>query len=545
MVNTLKYLTLTVFLILFGYLQVFSQESEIEVAFTSDMHGAVRAINYLDGSVPAGGLARIATYLSDLRKNNSSLILLDGGDTIQGNPLMYLAWKRYDYMPNPIIKTMEIMKYDAMAVGNHEFNFGLEYLRKVEKSARFPFLSANILDERTGEPAFAPYKIITRNNIKIGILGLTTPSIPKWELPQNYQELKFETPEKAAAKYITILREYEKCKLVIVLLHAGFAGQDEAGDYSLTTYEDSAATVAQLKGIDLLLTGHKHRLIGPQYIGNTFAAAAPAYATAVIRVKLKISASGDVSHSGEVVPMNEYITEKEDVVEAVKSLHIETENYLNSSVCISAEELEASGDRLRDSRLMDILQAAQLDYFKADISAASLLPWRGSRIPAGQVRVKHLFQFYPYENRLVLIKITGETLKEYLEWSSRYYSDAVFNSQGKLEIIPDPEISLYNIDFIEGLSYRIDPKEEYGKKVKDLKYRGKPLDEEAEFKFVLNSYRYMGGGNYKMLQGCQVIQMSDIGIRDILINYLKTKGLETVRCSENWLIAPDLSIAGR
>ena len=545
MVNKRKHRPSLILFLLLISIGINAQDKSIEVVFTSDMHGNVRAVSYEDGSVQASGLARIATWLDDLKREKKEVILLDGGDTIQGNPLMYLAWKRYEYMPNPIIKTMNMMGYDAMAVGNHEFNYGHEYLKKVASTAKFPFLSANILDERTGEPAFPPYKIIHRAGLKIGILGLTTPSIPKWELPENYKGLKFEAPEVAAKKYVLVMKTYEKCDLIITVLHAGFAGQDDNGEYTLATWEDSAANVARINGIDLLLTGHKHRLIEPQYIGMTYAAAAPAYASAVMRIRLDIDSDGKVSHSGEVVPMNEYITEKEEVVEAVKSLHIETENYLNTTLCLVDEDLNAPAERLHDSRLMDVLHAAQLDRFKADISAASLLPWSGSYIKAGEVKVSNAFQFYPYENRLVMIKVTGEQLKEYMEWSARFYSDAVINEKGELEIIPDKNISLYNVDFIEGLSYRIDPKEKNGNKVKDIIYRGKPLKMEDEFKMVVNSYRYMGGGDYKMLKGCPVLEVSKKSIREILIDYLKTNGVSKVKCSNNWRIAPDLSIAGR
>jgi 2',3'-cyclic-nucleotide 2'-phosphodiesterase (5'-nucleotidase family) len=545
MVNKRKHRPLFIIFLLFISIGINAQDKSIEVVFTSDMHGNVRAVSYQDGSAQASGLARVATWLDDLKRENKEVILLDGGDTIQGNPLMYLAWKRYDYMPNPIIRTMNMMGYDAMTVGNHEFNYGLEYLKKVQGTARFPFLSANILDERTGEPAFPPYKIITRAGLKIGILGLTTPSIPKWELPENYKGLKFEAPEVAAKKYVLVLKEYEKCDLVISVLHAGFAGQDENGEYTLSTWEDSAANVAKINGIDLLLTGHKHRLIEPQRIGVTYAAAAPAYASAVIRVRLDIDSAGNVSQSGEVIPMNEYITEKEEVVEAVKSLHIETENYLNTVLCQTAEDLDAPAERLHDTRLMDILNAAQLNHFKADISAASLLPWSGTYIKAGDVKVSNVFQFYPYENRLVMIKISGAKLKEYLEWSARFYSDARFNSEGQMEVVPSEDISLYNVDFVEGLSYRIDPKAKNGNKVKDILFQGKPLDENAEFKMLVNSYRFMGGGDYKMLKGCEVIQVSKSSIREILIEYLKTNGVSKVQVNNNWQIAPDLSIAGR
>lgn len=537
------------FILICAVLAGAEETRKVTVLFTTDLHGTILPHDYFNARAGVNSLARIATVARQIRAENPEMLLLDGGDTIQGNALMYAAARQFPAEANPIIAAMNAIGYDAMAVGNHEFNFGSEYLRKVEKEGTFPFLAANALWSDRGESAFRPFIVLERGGVRIGILGLTNPNIPAWELPDYIAGLSFEDPVETARRYVPILRGRERCDVVIVLLHSGFERLDDEEALGGTRGENRAWAMAhEIEGVDLLLTGHTHRLVEPRRIGKTFAATCPAHARMAMRFDLTLrrDAAGAliVEPAGQMIEIDESLAVDEAVVAAARDMHERTIAWLDEVVANLPEPLAVPADRLYDTRLMDVLQAAQLEASGADISIASLLPWNGVEFPAGPLRVRDLFRFYPYENLLVTVQVSGRKVKEFLEWSARYYTGARFED-GRLVIAANPDVSPYNVDFVEGLRYRIDPTRPQGDRVRDLTFRGRPLADDQLVTAALNHYRLAGGGGYAMFADALIVKRAERGVREILIDYLRAHGVDGVTCSGNWYVAPDLVPAPR
>src|SRR5689334_1005180 len=193
-----------------------AKRAHVVILTTTDMHGRIFPIDYYTNKYDNVGIAKVATLIKQARKDDPDLLLLDSGDTIQGTPLEYLHNKRNNKPPDPMMLTMNALKYDAMTVGNHEYNFGLKVLEKARGEAKFPWLSANTYETGAKGTASKPYLIREVAGVKIGILGLTTPGIPNWDNPPNYAGLEFHNPIPEARKWVNTLRSQEKVDVVVV-----------------------------------------------------------------------------------------------------------------------------------------------------------------------------------------------------------------------------------------------------------------------------------------------------------------------------------------
>jgi 2',3'-cyclic-nucleotide 2'-phosphodiesterase (5'-nucleotidase family) len=517
-----------------------AEDIKLTVVYTSDLHGVLLSGKDSRSDNHPGSLARVATLVKKWRSEDPELILLDCGDTIQGNPLMYFAARQMSpETANPIISVMNVMKYDAMAIGNHEFNFGKDYLAKLAQEADFPFLSGNISNTATGEPAYQPYSIIEKKGLRIGILGLVTDGVPNWELPRHVENLKFISPVSAAESYVSYLKEKENCDIVIVVLHDGLVRDPDA--YSEDD-QSSGVRISQIEGIDLLLTGHIHRSIAPMEINQTFAATCPPYGRGVVRFELKITTTENkdrvVTATGELIEIDDSIENDLEVVDLAEPYYALTDAYLDTEIAENEALIKELPSRHLDSPLVDLLHKAQLSETGADISFASLLPWQGFTLKAGPVTIRDIFKFYPYENQLVTIQINGKQLREALEWSARYFDGVTINKAG-LSLLIDGAISPYNMDHAEGVEYRIDPTAKEMNRIRDLTFKGRPVQDNQVFSVALNSYRHSGGGGFAMFKAAKLLKEADRGVREVLIDYIRQHGLADAKPTGNWIIAPD------
>src|SRR5437870_10249661 len=271
MKNTTRLLSTTISIVLLALVfihrgpQAATPRVHVVILSTTDMNGRVFPIDYYTNKYDNVGITKVATLIKEARKNDPDLLLLDSGDTIQGTPLEYFHNKRNNAPPDPMMLAMNALHYDSMAVGNHEYNFGLKVLEKARSEATFPWLSANTYNsDAKGELTthYAPYIVKEVNGVRIGVLGLTTPGIPNWENPENFAGLLFAETISDAKRWVPILREKEKVDVVVITMHMGIEEDLRTGKLNPAQVPNENARIAiagQVPGVDVLLLGHTHR----------------------------------------------------------------------------------------------------------------------------------------------------------------------------------------------------------------------------------------------------------------------------------------------
>src|SRR6476469_3933390 len=235
---------------------------QITIISTTDLHGNIDPIDYYTNKPDNRGLAKMATLIKRIRKENPNSLLIDSGDTIQGSPLESFHGRKHNEPPDPMMLAMNALAYDSMTVGNHEYNFGLKVLEKARSEAKFPWLSANTYDKGTSQTHYQPYIIKELAGVRIGVLGLTTPGIPNWENAPNYAGLEFREPLAEARKWVPILRRKERADVVVIAMHMGLEEDLRTGEINpgQVTNENQAIAIAkEVPGVDLIFMGHTHR----------------------------------------------------------------------------------------------------------------------------------------------------------------------------------------------------------------------------------------------------------------------------------------------
>ena len=511
---------------------------------TSDLHGQVLPFDDARNMPARGSLTQVAAVVEAIREeSNHPVLLLDSGDTLQGSPLEQFAHVTWGE-PSPTIEAMNRIGYQAMAVGNHEFNFGLDLLRGAENQADFPFLSANTIDERTGKPAFPPYLVIEAGPVRVGILGLITPNIPGWEQPAHYRGLRFEPMDEAARRWVPVLRGKERCDLVVVLAHTGFENDLETGRPNGTEYENFGWRLSGVEGIDVLLTGHAHDDIEPAMVNTAIVSQPRARARIVTRIDLWMSPDGErwsIDHwEGVNLPVNDVVGDQQ-LAEVFAPLHARLTRALEEPITSTTDPVSVSGCRMVDCAAVDLFHAVQLAVSGADLSLASLLTDRTPDLPAGPVTWRWIYSFYVYPNTLVKVAATGAEIKDILEHAARYYSGLECAPDRGCTLLTDASVPHYNVDTMAGVSYRVDPTQPVGHRVRDLRIHGRVIDLHQEFTLVCNNYRAAGGGGYPHLAEADPVWRSSDEMTDLIGDFIERSGAWEPEVDNNWWIGPALT----
>jgi 2',3'-cyclic-nucleotide 2'-phosphodiesterase/3'-nucleotidase len=520
-----------------------ADRQRMTILHTSDLHGQVLPHDDTRDAAYPGSLAQVMTLVEQVRAEvEGPVLVLDSGDTIQGSPFEQFAHVRWG-RPSPTIEAMNRIGFAAMAVGNHEFNFGLDVLRRAERQAAFPFLSANTVDETTGEPAFPPYLVLEAGQVRIGVLGLTTPNIPGWEQPDNYRGLSFEPMVSAARRWVRVLRDEEHCDLVVVIAHTGFERDPDTGEPDETAYENSGWRLTQVPDIDLLLTGHSHDNIPPRDLRGVIVSQPRARARVLTRIDLELERRadrwvvadwrGDNLETGSTPP-------EESLVAAFASLHDEVVEALEAPIGTVAHPVTVRGCRIADCAPVDLIHAVQLEASGAELSLASLLTDRTPDLEPGPVSWRWVHALYVYPNTLVAVSVTGVQVKEILEHAARYYDGLDCRPGAGCTLLTDPAIRHYNVDNLAGLSYRIDPARPEGDRVRDLRYQGLQLDLYQEFKLVCTNYRAAGGGRFPHLADAEVVWKSSREVTDLIGEYVARNDPWRPTVDANWWVGPEV-----
>src|SRR6476619_2733430 len=334
---------------------------QITILGTTDLHGNILPVDYYTNKQDNRGLAKIATLIKRVRKEQPNVLLIDSGDTIQGTPLESFHGRKNNQPRDPMMLVMNSLNYDAMTVGNHEYNFGLKVLEKARQEAKFPWLSANTYDTNSGQTHYKPYLIREVGGVKIGILGLTTPGIPNWDNPPNYEGLEFHNPIPEARKWVNTLRTQEKADVVVVAMHMGLGEDLRTGEVSpgQVPHENEAIAIAkEVPGVDVIFMGHTHREVPAVYINGVLLTQANFWGKHLARADLYLqkSATGGwrvYAKSARTLPADDHVEPDPDVVKLAQPYDNETQEWLARVIGQSAEELTAKDARFRDTAILD------------------------------------------------------------------------------------------------------------------------------------------------------------------------------------------------
>jgi 2',3'-cyclic-nucleotide 2'-phosphodiesterase (5'-nucleotidase family) len=517
---------------------------ELLVAATTDVHGRLRGWDYYENRPDTlRGLSRVATVVDSLRSlAPGRVVLVDAGDLLQGTPLTYVAARVTPQSVHPVIAAMNVMGYDAAALGNHEFNYGLTTLAVATAKAQFPFLAANAYAP-SGNRAFAASRVIDRSGVRIGIVGATNPGANLWDRDnlRGRLEVRDVVPDVREA-----VEEVKRTNpdVVVVLLHSGL---NEAASYDTVgarlPSENVAARVArEIPGIDLIVYGHSHRQMADTTIGTTMLMQPKNWAQSVAVATISLARSGGklrvTAKRGEIIPVAGRV-ESQKVLDAVAAGHDATIAYVQGSVGTTSAVWRSDSSRVRDTPIVDLILEVQRRTTGADLAAGSAFS-TDARFGPGQITVAQLAKLYPYENTLKMVRITGRQLREYLEFSARYFGTA-----GTSDPPVDPEIPGYNYDVVSGVDYTIDVSKPIGSRITTLARNGKRVADTDSFTLALNNHRQAGGGGFSMLAGAPVLyDHGPTEIRQLVID--EVRRLRTIEPAdvhkENWTITPSTAI---
>ncbi|MEU9183443.1 5'-nucleotidase C-terminal domain-containing protein [Streptomyces sp. NPDC048484] len=533
----------------------------LTVMGTTDLHGHVfnwdyfKDAEYKDAAGNAQGLSRISTLVNAVRKEKGrgNTLLLDAGDTIQGTPLTYY-YAKVDPITakggpvHPMAQAMNAIGYDAVALGNHEFNYGIETLRKFEEQCRFPLLGANVLDAKSLKPAFPPYfikkfRVKGAPPVKVAVLGLTNPGIAIWDKAYVQGKLVFPGLEEQAAKWVPKLRSMG-ADVVVVSAHSGSSGTSSYGD-QLPYVENSAALVAQqVPGIDAILVGHAHVEIPELKVtneksGKTVVLSEPlAYAERLSLFDFELvfeRGRWTVESVAASVRNSNSVADDPRITKLLKDEHDVVVAYVNQVVGTATETLTTVEARYKDAPIIDLITKVQEDVVKAALAGteyASLpvlsqaSPFsRTSEIPAGNVTIRDLSSLYVYDNTLVAKLLTGAQVRAYLEFSAEYYVRTAVGAPVDVEKLTNagnrPD---YNYDYVSGLTYDIDIAQAAGSRIKNLSYNGAVLDDAQQFVFAVNNYRANGGGAFPHVASAKELWAESTEIRTRIAEWVTAKG---------------------
>ena len=501
---------------------------ELAIAATTDVHGRLRGWDYYANAAdPARGLARAATIVDSLRRAAPDrVILVDAGDLLQGNPMTYVAARVDSLAPSPVVAAMNAMRYDAAAIGNHEFNYGVPTLDRARSQARFPFLAANA-DRLDGGRPFPGSTIVTRGGVQVAIIGVTNPGALVWDRDHLRGRVTVRDIQAAVAAEIPRVRA-AGADVVVVVAHAGLDG--EASYDSVSTgiaSENPMARIArEVPGIDVLVIGHSHREVADTSINGVLIVQPRNWATSVAVATLALARRDGrwqvTAKRGTLVQARGH-AEHPAVVRAVDRAHRAAIAHSTAVIGRAEETFRTDSARVRDLPLIDLIQETQRRATGADLSIASAFTLDAT-IPAGPVTVAQIAQLYPYENTLRALRLSGAQVRAFLEHSARYWQVEA-DGAGGLRAVPDPRIPGYNFDMLAGATYELDLGRPLGSRLTRLEVAGRPVADTDSFTVAINNYRAGGGGGYAMLRGAPVVFESPTEIRDLLIEEVRRRGV--------------------
>ena len=568
---------------------------------TTDLHMVMLNHDYYqDRATDEYGLAKTATLIHAARAEVKNHLLVDNGDLLQGSPLGEYVATVKPLQPgqvHPAYKVMNWLRYDVANLGNHDFNYGLPMLDRALAGAAFPYINANLhRDDGDGnpandKPAFTPYVILERqvideaggtHRLKIGVIGFAPPQVMVWDRERLLGKLVAHDIVETARRLVPEMRT-RGADVIVAVAHSGF----EFGETVLFA-ENTVAKLSEVPGIHAILFGHSHGEFPGRFFSshpkanlqrgtiNGIPAVMPGFwgsHLGVVDLVLEPAGSGWKVTDGraELRPIWDRAARKPlvaadpKVAELIAEEHAGTRAYMNTQVGRSAAPLTTYFSLVQDDAIVQLVSQAQLAYARRALAGtpyaglpllSAAAPFKtGPRgggyadIAAGPLSLRHAAEIYPYPNQLQVVEMTGAQLREWLEMAALVFQRIDPAGPPEQNLINDA-VPGYFLDTLDGLSYRIDVTQPAryarggrlvapeARRIVDLRFDGKPVDDTARFAVVTNSYRAGGGDMFPGLDGKNIVLRAPDDNREAVVQYLKSVPRLEPSADGNWRILP-------
>ena len=548
------------FLIFTSMIAKDSKTIEIKLIETTDVHGMFFPKNYMTGKPAEGTLARVSSYVKRQRgKYGDNLILLENGDLLQGQPTNYYWNFIQTKDENIAASVINYMGYDAQNLGNHDVETGHDVYEKWIKEVRCPVLGANIIDEISGKPWAAPYIVLEREGIRIGIIGMITPAIPHWLSHDIWEGLRFEDMVSSARRWVEEMRREANPDVIVGLFHSGLEGGITTAEYSENAVGEIARNVT---GFDVIFYGHDHRV----YCGEVknvrgervYLVNAGNNAKRVGEAVLRITTTdGRVTGKSVMtaVPSMEGEAIDADFMAAFRQRTDSLEVFVSRMIGDFDTTVYTRDALFGSSAFVDLVHNLQLSITGADISFSAPM-MMSAAIHEGPVTMADMFNLYKYENKLYVVRMRGEEIKRYLEKSYALWTRQMKTTEDHILLFDENDSSRYlslkhpffNFDSAAGIDYTVDVTKPEGEKVRIIQMSdGRPFSADSFYMVAMNSYRANGGGELITLGAgltkseveSRIVFRSELDLRYYFMKEIERLGRVSPRANGNWHFVPD------
>ena len=511
----------------------------MRIIFTSDTHGHVLPIDYATNERKNLGLLCMASQMEAERERDGNTLVMDGGDSLQGTPLMaYYLRHRDEFDFNPMAEGFNAMGLDYYTMGNHDFNFGYDAFLDFADALNATLICANVEDKR-GELGIKKYAIhVLEDGTRVGITGAVTGYVNTWEKKKNLKDYVISDPIEALREELEVLRG--KCDITVCIYHGGFEEDLKTGDRLSESTENQACRIIKEMDFDIILTGHQHMPVEGILLGRTFGVQTPDKATKYCVIDADYVGDDEnlVLKSGKLtsrgwgvvswfIPVEEKHADYDKILgenPKIKELESRVQEWLDKPIGCLQEAIipESKLDvALHGSRLAALFNQVQLELTGADFSNTSL-----ANEPLGlpkEISVRDILGIYRFDNTVVVKEVTGSILKEALERCAEYYD--LDKETGKIRVSQaflKPKVEHYNFDIYAGLWYEFDLRRPVGDRVVVLKMLdGTDLSDDKTYSLATSNYRATGTGGYGCLAGCKTLKTYEEEMPDLLIDYVR------------------------